>query len=101
VNDDPADITREVRRDGPEKRLNVIVIVEESLSAEFLGAYGNTKGLTPNLDRLAGESLLFTRLYATGTRTVRDWRRSISRFRRSRASIVKRPKNEESSPGAP
>jgi len=37
VNDDPMDITREIRRDGAEKRLNVIVIVEESLSAEFLG----------------------------------------------------------------
>ena len=96
VNDDPADITREVRRDGPEKRLNVIVIVEESLSAEFLGAYGNTKGLTPNLDRLAGESLLFTRLYATGTRTVRGLEAiDLSIPPLPGASIVKRPKNEE------
>ena len=96
VNDDPADITREVRRDGPEKRLNVIVIVEESLSAEFLGAYGNRKGLTPNLDRLAGESLLFTRLYATGTRTVRGLEAiDLSIPPLPGASIVKRPKNEE------
>jgi len=96
VNDDPADITREVRRAGPEKRLNVIVIVEESLSAEFLGAFGNRKGLTPNLDRLAGESLLFTRLYATGTRTVRGLEAiDLSIPPLPGASVVKRPRNEE------
>ena len=96
VNDDPADITREIRRDGAEKRLNIIVIVEESLSAEFLGAFGNRQGLTPNLDRLAGESLLFTRLYATGTRTVRGLEAiDLSIPPLPGASVVKRPKNEE------
>ena len=96
VNDDPADITREVRRDAAEKRLNIIVIVEESLSAEFLGTFGNRQGLTPNLDRLAGESLLFTRLYATGTRTVRGLEAiNLSIPPLPGASVVKRPKNEE------
>jgi phosphoglycerol transferase MdoB-like AlkP superfamily enzyme len=96
VNDDPADITREVRRDGAEKRLNIIVIVEESLSADFLGAFGNRQGLTPNLDRIAGESLLFTRLYATGTRTVRGLEAiDLSIPPLPGASVVKRPKNEE------
>ena len=96
VNDDPGDITREVRRDGAEKRLNIIVIVEESLSAEFLGTFGNRQGLTPNLDRLAGESLLFTRLYATGTRTVRGLEAiDLSIPPLPGASVVKRPKNEE------
>ncbi len=96
VNDDPADITREVLRDGAEKRLNIIVIVEESLSAEFLGTFGNRQGLTPNLDRLAGESLLFTRLYATGTRTVRGLEAiDLSIPPLPGASVVKRPKNEE------
>ena len=41
------------------------------MSAEYMAAFGNTENLTPSLDRLAGEGLLFTRLYATGTRTVR------------------------------
>ena len=50
---------------------NVILISVESLSAEFLGAYGSKKGLTPNLDRLAAEGLKFEHAYATGTRTVR------------------------------
>ncbi|BAU48738.1 sulfatase [Sulfurifustis variabilis] len=64
-------LARRVHNRGPEKRLNVVVVVEESLGAEFLGAYGDGRGLTPNLDRLARDSLTFTRVYATGTRTVR------------------------------
>ncbi|MFA5941334.1 MAG: LTA synthase family protein [Sinimarinibacterium sp.] len=52
-------------------RLNVVMLVEESLGAEFVGAYGDTRGLTPEFDRLARDGLLFTRAYATGTRTVR------------------------------
>jgi phosphoglycerol transferase MdoB-like AlkP superfamily enzyme len=34
-------------------------------------AFGGRNNLTPNMDRLAREGLLFTRMYATGTRTVR------------------------------
>jgi phosphoglycerol transferase MdoB-like AlkP superfamily enzyme len=43
----------------------------ESMSAEFMETFGNNQGITPNLDRLGKEGMLFTRLYATGTRTVR------------------------------
>ncbi|WP_437397650.1 LTA synthase family protein [Flagellimonas lutimaris] len=50
---------------------NVIFICIESLSGKFLRSFGNEKGITPVLDSLAGESLFFTNLYATGTRTVR------------------------------
>lgn len=50
---------------------NVVLISVESLSAEYLGIYGNKQNLTPYLDKLAGESLVFDRLFATGTRTVR------------------------------
>lgn len=50
---------------------NVILITVESLSAEFVGAYGGKKGLTPRLDKLAAEGLKFENVYATGTRTVR------------------------------
>lgn len=50
---------------------NVVLISVESLSAKFLGNFGNPAGLTPRLDALARGGLVFTRLYATGTRTVR------------------------------
>lgn len=50
---------------------NVVVIVEESFGAQFVGAYGNSQGLTPNFDRLAGQGLRFANAFASGTRTVR------------------------------
>lgn len=50
---------------------NIVLISVESLSARYLGSFGNQQGLTPKLDALARESLVFTNLYATGTRTVR------------------------------
>jgi phosphoglycerol transferase MdoB-like AlkP superfamily enzyme len=89
------DISRTIRTKGPEKKLNVIVIVEESLSAEFLGTFGNKLKLTPNLDRLADQSLLFTNFYATGTRTVRGLEAiTLSVPPLPGCSIVKRPHNE-------
>jgi phosphoglycerol transferase MdoB-like AlkP superfamily enzyme len=71
LDDDPADITREIRNPGPEQHLNVVLISVESLSAKYLAHFGNRRNLTPNLDALADEGLFFTHLYANGTRTVR------------------------------
>lgn len=53
------------------KPRNVILISVESLSASFVGAYGGTQGLTPNIDELARNGMKFERVFATGTRTVR------------------------------
>ena len=50
---------------------NVVLVTIESLSAEYVGAYGSKAGLTPELDRIAAEGLRFSNVYATGTRTVR------------------------------
>ena len=86
--------TRGIRGEGKEKRLNVVVVIEESLSAEYLGSFGNKENLTPNLDRLAPQSLLFTNLYATGTRTVRGLEAlTLSIPPLPGTSIVKRPNN--------
>ena len=43
----------------------------ESMSADYLEAFGNSRHLTPNLDRLRRDSVFFRNFYATGTRTVR------------------------------
>jgi len=95
VSDDPRDITRSIQNPGPEKHLNVILISVESLSGELLAAFGNTKGITPNLDALAEKSLFFTDLYASGTRTVRGLEAlSLSVPPTPGQSIVKRPDNE-------
>lgn len=88
-------VERDVTGRGPEKKLNVVLISVESLSAEFLGAFGNRDGITPNLDRLAQESMLFTRLYATGTRTVRGLEAlTLSIPPTPGNSIIKRPNND-------
>jgi phosphoglycerol transferase MdoB-like AlkP superfamily enzyme len=92
---DYRDFTREIRHAGNEKKLNVIVLVEESMSGEYLKSFGGKAGLTPNLDRLAHKSLFFTNLYATGTRTVRGLEavtRSMPPLPGS--SMIKRPHNE-------
>ena len=71
LSDDPHDLTRAIRRVGPEKRLNVVLISVESLSGDYLGTFGNPDHITPYLDSLVGQSLFFDNLYANGTRTVR------------------------------
>ena len=50
--------------------LNLVLIVEESLGAQFTGHLQGA-GLTPCLDALAQKAWCFTRAYATGTRSVR------------------------------
>ncbi|MBP7710720.1 MAG: sulfatase-like hydrolase/transferase [Rickettsiales bacterium] len=56
---------------GAEKKYNVILVSIESMSAEFMQAFGSAENVTPNLDAFAKKGLLFTNLKATGTRTVR------------------------------
>lgn len=64
-------LQRSITSDQPELKKNVVLISIESLSADFLQHYGNKQNLTPFLDSLADQSLMFTNLYATGNRTVR------------------------------
>jgi len=88
-------LARHVHYAGAPKPLNVIVVLEESLGAEFVGAYGAQPSLTPNMDRLAAASVVFTNTYATGTRTVRGMEAVTASFPPVPAeAIVKRPGNE-------
>lgn len=89
------DITRVISNPAPEKHWNVIQITVESLSASFLGRFGGTNGLTPYLDKIYDESLVFTNLYATGTRTVRGMEAlTLCVPPTPGQSIVRRPNNE-------
>jgi phosphoglycerol transferase MdoB-like AlkP superfamily enzyme len=54
----------------PARPRNLVLIVQESLGAQYVGNLGGT-GLTPCLDALSGHGWNFTRAYATGTRSVR------------------------------
>jgi len=81
-----------VKNDGPIHHYNIVLIMVESLSAEYLGAFGDKRGLTPHLDTLAKKSLFFNHLYATGTRTVRGMEAvTLSLPPTPGRSIVKRP----------
>ena len=88
-------IARRIHNAAPERRLNVVLISVESLSADFSGTYGRVPSLTPQLDALTRDSLVFTRLYASGTRTVRGLEAlSLSVPPTPGESIVKRAHNE-------
>jgi phosphoglycerol transferase MdoB-like AlkP superfamily enzyme len=92
----PGPVERHVAVRAPARRLNVVLVSIESMGAEFLGAYGDPRGLTPNMDRLARESLWFSRVYATGNRTVRGLEAlALALPPTPGQSIVRRPKNEE------
>ena len=53
-----------------DEQMNVVVVILDSLRKDHVGAYGNDWIQTPNLDTLAGESLLFTRPYAESYPTI-------------------------------
>lgn len=104
------DITRQITNSGEEKRCNVVFITVESLSAEFMGFKRNTKenpadfsgnvtnytgSITPNLDAIADSSLLFTNLYAIGTRTIYGLEAAtLGAPPKPGQSVIKRPNNE-------
>lgn len=93
--DDPQDITRDIISPHAEKHKNVIMIVMESMGVEYMERFGNTNRLTPVLDRLSKDSMFFSRLYATGTRTVRGLEAlALSIPPTPGTSILKRPDNE-------
>ena len=84
-----------VKFNQKESKKNIILIMVESLSAKYMGVYGNKKQLTPYLDKLISQSLFFDNLFATGTRTVRGMEAvNLSIPPTAGRSIIKRPKND-------
>src|SRR5690606_16993618 len=65
-----------VKRTRP---LNLVMIVEESLGAQYTGHLGGA-GLTPCLDELSARAWTFPRAYATGTRSVRGLEAVVAGF---------------------
>jgi len=79
---------------GKEQRYNVMLVMIESLSASYMGLYGDKRNLTPHMDALAQKSLFFSNFFATGTRTVRGMEAvTISVPPTAGRSIIKRPDN--------
>jgi phosphoglycerol transferase MdoB-like AlkP superfamily enzyme len=78
---DSNSIERKITGDVSRPRLNVVILLEESFGSEFWGCLGRPgPSLTPEMDHLAKESLLFTNIYASGNRTVRGFEGVLSSF---------------------
>ena len=63
----------------PRSLKNIVIIVEESLGARFVGSLGGLP-LTPNLDDWSNKGLWLTNLYATGIRSARGLEAIVSGF---------------------
>ena len=90
-------IRRKFAGDPHRPKLNVVILLEESLGSEFWGSLGRKDATcTPEMDRLATEeSLFFTNIYACGDRTVRGFEGVLSSFPPLPGdSIVKRDRSE-------
>jgi phosphoglycerol transferase MdoB-like AlkP superfamily enzyme len=85
---------RMIEHQGEDKKHNVMLVMIESLSAGYMGLYGDSKNLTPHIDALAKKSLFFSNFFATGTRTVRGMEAvTMAVPPTAGRSIVKRPSN--------
>jgi phosphoglycerol transferase MdoB-like AlkP superfamily enzyme len=71
ISNDPIDIRRSIDNPGEFKQYNIVLVTIESLSAKYLGSFGDARGLSPWLDQLRKKSVFFNNFYATGTRTDR------------------------------
>ena len=88
-------IARRIEDEQPPERLNVMLISVESLSAQFLTRFGETRNITPFMDDWFRKGKLFTNFYATGTRTIRGLEAiTLSIPPTPGRSIVKRPDNK-------
>ena len=84
----------EISNNTQERKHNIMFIMVESLSAKYMGVYGNDEHITPYLDKLTSKSLFFDNLYATGTRTVRGMEAvTLSVPPTPGRGIIKRPDN--------
>jgi len=94
VSEDLNNTLKDITASGDEKRYNVILVMIESLSASYMGIYGDDRKLTPHVDALTKKSLFFSNFFATGTRTVRGMEAvTMSVPPTAGRSIIKRPDN--------
>jgi phosphoglycerol transferase MdoB-like AlkP superfamily enzyme len=92
----PQTSLRHVTGARPLRRLNVVVVLEESLGAQFIGTLNPDGGqsLTPHFDSLASEGTLMTRAYSTGNRTIRALEATTSSLPPLPGiSVVRRPES--------
>jgi phosphoglycerol transferase MdoB-like AlkP superfamily enzyme len=80
-------------------RPNVVIFLLESFTADLTKTLGNENGITPNLDSLAKNGILFNRIYATGNRTDKGLIGTLAGFPTlGIGSIVKWPEKMQKIP---
>ena len=62
--------------------MNIVLVILDTLRADYLGCYGNVWIRTPHMDRLASESVVFDEAYAEGCPTLQA-RRALWTGRRT------------------
>ncbi len=80
------------KRENPK---NLVIFIQESLGYQFVEAVGGEKGITPHLNRLAKEGILFEDLYSNGTRSIRGLAGSVAgNFSIPGKGVLKRNKSQ-------
>lgn len=78
-----------------EKKKNIVIFIQESMGYQFVEAVGGESGITPEVNKLAKESILFTNLYSNGTRSVRGLAGSVAgNFSVPGKGVLKRNKSQ-------
>ena len=89
TNSEMPTLHRQIPLKKRDKPLNLVIILEESLGADYVKSLGGLP-LTPELEKLSQKGLWFSRLYATGTRSVRGIEAVVTGFAPTPArSVVK------------
>ena len=90
---------------GPSKKIlktdrpNIVIILLESFSAKMVGALGGMSDVTPQLNKLSKEGILFSRIYASGDRSDKGIVATVSGFpAQSTQSIIKYPLKSQKLP---
>lgn len=78
-----------------EKTKNIVIFIQESMGYQFVQAVGGKAGITPNMNKLSSEGILFKDLYSNGTRSVRGLAGlSAGNFSVPGMGVVKRNKSQ-------
>ncbi|MCI4407091.1 MAG: sulfatase-like hydrolase/transferase [Sulfuricurvum sp.] len=54
-----------------QKPKNLVIFIQESMGAQFVGFSGGDVSITPNMEKLSHEGIAFTNLFSNGTRSIR------------------------------
>lgn len=93
--DTNGDTTRIINTERP----NIMIIVLESYTFRFIEPLGGRLGITPNINKLVKEGILFDNFYSSGDRTDKGIISILNAYpTQPKSSIIKFPKKTQSLP---